>query len=198
MIKLKPLKLLLIGDSSVGKTSLLLRYTDNSFSDKYIATIGVEFKSKDITLNNNTYKIHIWDTAGQERYKSITKNFYKHAEGIIFVYDITKKETFDNLKNWISNAENETNFKIIIVGNKLDMESNREVSIEKLKKLAEKKNCQYFETSAKKNINVETMFLSIINEMINNIKNTQDSITESTINLSNDKSIIENKKNCCG
>ena len=196
MIKLKPLKLLLIGDSSVGKTSLLLRYTHNSFSDKYIATIGVEFKSKDITLNNKTYKIHIWDTAGQERYKSITKNFFKHAEGIIFVYDITKKETFDNLKNWISSAENEGDFKIIIVGNKLDMENEREVSIEQLKKLAKKKNCKYFETSAKDNINVENLFLSIINEMINNIKD-EVSISESIINLSNEKSINQNNKYCC-
>ena len=107
MIKLKPLKLLLIGDSSVGKTSLLLRYTDNSFSDKYIATIGVEFKSKDITLNNNTYKIHIWDTAGQERYKSITKNFFKHAEGIIFVYDITNKKSFIEIKDfWYNEIKN--------------------------------------------------------------------------------------------
>ena len=196
MIKTKPLKLLLIGDSNVGKTSLLLRYINNSFTEKYIATIGVEFKSKDVTLNNNTYKIHIWDTAGQERYKSITKNFYKHAEGIIFVYDITKKETFDNLKNWISNAENETDFKIIIVGNKLDMESRREVSIEQLKKLAKKKNCKYFETSAKDNINVENLFLSIINEMINNIKD-EVSISESVINLSNEKSINQNNKYCC-
>ena len=196
MLSSKPLKLLLIGDSNVGKTSLLLRYLDNTFSDKYITTIGVEFKSKDITLNNNTYKIHIWDTAGQERYKSITRNFYKHAEGIIFVYDITNKTSFSNLKNWISNAENEADFKIIIVGNKLDMESRREVSIEQLKKLAKKKNCKYFETSAKDNINVENLFLSIINEMINNIKD-EVSISESVINLSNEKSINQNNKYCC-
>ena len=196
MLSSKPLKLLLIGDSNVGKTSLLLRYLDNTFSDKYITTIGVEFKSKDITLNNKTYKIHIWDTAGQERYKSITRNFYKHAEGIIFVYDITNKTSFSNLKNWISNAENETDFKIIIVGNKLDMESRREVSIEQLKKLAKKKNCKYFETSAKDNINVENLFLSIINEMINNIKD-EVSISESVINLSNEKSINQNNKYCC-
>ena len=196
MIKTKPLKLLLIGDSNVGKTSLLLRYLDNTFSDKYITTIGVEFKSKDITLNNKTYKIHIWDTAGQERYKSITRNFYKHAEGIIFVYDITNKTSFSNLKNWISTAENEADFKIIIVGNKLDMESRREVSIEQLKKLAKKKNCKYFETSAKDNINVENLFLSIINEMINNIKD-EVSISESVINLSNEKSINQNNKYCC-
>jgi small GTP-binding protein len=196
MLSSKPLKLLLIGDSNVGKTSLLLRYLDNTFSDKYITTIGVEFKSKDITLNNKTYKIHIWDTAGQERYKSITRNFYKHAEGIIFVYDITNKTSFSNLKNWISNAENEADFKIIIVGNKLDMESRREVSIEQLKKLAKKKNCKYFETSAKDNINVENLFLSIINEMINNIKD-EVSISESVINLSNEKSINQNNKYCC-
>ena len=196
MLSSKPLKLLLIGDSNVGKTSLLLRYLDNTFSEKYITTIGVEFKSKDITLNNKTYKIHIWDTAGQERYKSITRNFYKHAEGIIFVYDITNKTSFSNLKNWISNAENEADFKIIIVGNKLDMESRREVSIEQLKKLAKKKNCKYFETSAKDNINVENLFLSIINEMINNIKD-EVSISESVINLSNEKSINQNNKYCC-
>ena len=110
-------KILILGDSNVGKTSLLLKFTDNIFNETYITTIGVEYKEKEITLDNIKYKLNIWDTAGQERFKSITKNFFKSADGIIFVYDITNKSTFDNIKNWLIEAENKTSdFKSIIVG----------------------------------------------------------------------------------
>ena len=113
------LKILILGDSSVGKTTLLLKYVDGYFPTIYVATIGVEFKIKKINVNGIDINLQIWETAGQERFRGVTKNFLKGADGIIYAYDITKKSTFDNLKNWILQAEETTcGFKKIIIGKK--------------------------------------------------------------------------------
>ena len=193
--KLKPIKLLLIGDSCVGKTSLLLRFCDNFFPESHMATIGVEFKEKIITINDKNYKIHLWDTAGQERYSSLTKNFYKHAQGIIFVYDVNNIESFQNLKNWIKNPDYEKrNVKIIIVGNKIDLK--KEISTDDLKRLANRYSCKYFEVSAKNNINVNSVFESITEEIINDNKEYDEEID--SITLSNVQFYEkEKKKQCC-
>ena len=146
MAQNRPLKILIIGDSNVGKTSILLQYTSNFFQETHIATIGVEFKLKEIMLDNIEYKLNIWDTAGQERFKAITKSFFKAADGIVFVYDVTNKPSFVNIKNWIKDAESKANdFKIIIVGNKIDFNDSREVSFEEGKNFAKKKNSHFFE-----------------------------------------------------
>ena len=145
MAQNRPLKILIIGDSNVGKTSILLQYTSNFFQETHIATIGVEFKLKEIMLDNIEYKLNIWDTAGQERFKAITKSFFKAADGIVFVYDVTNKPSFVNIKNWIKDAESKANdFKIIIVGNKIDLNDSREVSFEEGKNLAKKKKLSFF------------------------------------------------------
>ena len=193
--KLKPIKLLLIGDSCVGKTSLLLRFCDNFFPESHMATIGVEFKEKIITINDKNYKIHLWDTAGQERYSSLTKNFYKHAQGIIFVYDVNNIESFQNLKNWIKNPDYEKrNVKIIIVGNKIDLK--KEISTDELKILANRYSCKYFEVSAKNNINVNSIFESITEEIINDNKEYDEDVD--SITLSNEQFFEkEKKKQCC-
>ena len=193
--KLKPIKLLLIGDTCVGKTSLLLRFCDNFFPESHMATIGVEFKEKIITINDKNYKIHLWDTAGQERYSSLTKNFYKHAQGIIFVYDVNNIESFQNLKNWIKNPDYEKrNVKIIIVGNKIDLK--KEISTDDLKRLANRYSCKYFEVSAKNNINVNSIFESITEEIINDNKEYDEEID--SITLSNVQFYEkEKKKQCC-
>ena len=193
--KLNPIKLLLIGDSCVGKTSLLLRFCDNFFPESHMATIGVEFKEKIITINDKNYKIHLWDTAGQERYSSLTKNFYKHAQGIIFVYDVNNIESFQNLKNWIKNPDYEKrNLKIIIVGNKIDLK--KEISTDDLKRLANRYSCKYFEVSAKNNINVNSIFESITEEIINDNKEYDEDID--SITLSNVQFYEkEKKKQCC-
>ena len=193
--KLKPIKLLLIGDSCVGKTSLLLRFCDNFFPESHMATIGVEFKEKIITINDKNYKIHLWDTAGQERYSSLTKNFYKHAQGIIFVYDVNNIKSFQNLKNWIKNPDYEKrNVKIIIVGNKIDLK--KEISTDDLKRLANRYSCKYFEVSAKNNINVNSIFESITEEIINDNKEYDEDID--SITLSNVQFYEkEKKKQCC-
>jgi small GTP-binding protein len=125
-------KVVLVGDSGVGKTNILLRYTKNEFNLDSKATIGVEFFSKKFELNNYNIKAQIWDTAGQERYKSITNAYYKGAKGALVVYDITKRGSFDSIDKWIPELRNngDSQITIILVGNKCDLKEQREVSIE--------------------------------------------------------------------
>ena len=161
------MKLLLIGDSEVGKTSLLLKYTEHIFPEEHIATIGVEYKDKYIIKDNYNIRLQIWDTAGQERFHSITKNIYRNTNGVIFIYDIAKKETFDNIKNWILDLQSASaDIKGIILGNKNDLTDKREVNMTDLKELGEKYKMPYMETSAKNNINVNEGFELIVNELL--------------------------------
>mgnify|MGYP002627443342 FL=1 len=153
------LKILILGDSSVGKTTLLLKYVDGYFPTIYVATIGVEYKVKKININGININLQIWDTAGQERFRGITKNFLKGADGIIYTYDITNKSSFDSLKNWIMTAEETVEgFKKIIIGNKIDLEKNRKVSKESFNKFCQNKNMQGYEVSAKEGTNVSESF----------------------------------------
>ena len=195
--KLRPIKLLLIGDACVGKTSLLLRYCDDFFPETHMATIGVEFKEKIIKINNQNCKLHIWDTAGQERYATLTKSFYKHAQGIIFVYDVTNKESFLNLKNWIKNPDyKKKNIKKIIVGNKIDLK--KEISTEDLKNLSNRYSCKYFEISAKENINVNIIFENLCEEIINDNNDNDNEEDNNSIAISNFQESVQNKgKKCC-
>ena len=161
------LKILILGDSAVGKTCLLLKYIDGFFPDTYISTIGVEYKSKIINKNNINICLEIWDTCGQERYKSLSKSFMKGADGIIFQYDISDKKTFVHIKDWILESENEnTGFKKIIVGNKIDLpKESRQVKKETLEKFCNEKNIKGIEVSAKNGDNVEKAF-NILTELI--------------------------------
>ena len=196
--EIPPFKILIVGDSNVGKTSLLLKYVDDIFQETHLATIGVEFKLKEITLDNKIYKLNIWDTAGQERFKSITKSFFKAADGIVFVYDITKKATFDNLKNWINDAESKTtNFKSIVVGNKIDLENNREVDYNLGKNFCEKKNCPFLETSAKINMRVEDIFLTLVKDILKyKVIKENENMNKVTLNSNNYSNKKKNNK-CC-
>ena len=201
MAQNRPLKILIIGDSNVGKTSILLQYTSNFFQETHIATIGVEFKLKEIMLDNIEYKLNIWDTAGQERFKAITKSFFKAADGIVFVYDVTNKPSFENIKNWIKDAESKANdFKIIIVGNKIDLNDSREVSFEEGKNLAKKKNCPFFESSAKDKINIDEIFITLLEEILKaqkNIKEEKKNEGENKIILEKDDNSKTKSKKCC-
>ena len=153
------LKILILGDCTVGKTSLLLRYTDDNFTESHVSTIGVEYKVKTIEINGKSIKLQIWDTSGQERFRSITKNFFRSADGVLFVYDITSKESFTNIKEWLKNAQDVgNNFEKILIGNKCDLAEKRQVKEEDLEKLGQKMGMTTFETSAKENINVSVIF----------------------------------------
>ena len=199
------LKILVLGDSAVGKTSLLLKYADGYFPTIYVATIGVEYKIKQININGLDINLQIWDTAGQERFRSITKNFMKGADGIMYVYDITEKSSFYNLKNWIRQSEESTEgFKKIIVGNKSDLELDRKVSKENLQKFCDEKKLKGVEVSAKLGTNVSDAF-ECLAKMIIADKSKEEIIKTYTeggrerglsIKNKNDKA-KKDKKKCC-
>ena len=163
------IKILLLGDSRVGKTSLLLNYVDKMFPEAHISTLGVEYKEKTINKNNFNIRLQIWDTAGEERFRSITKNIFRNANGILFVYDITNKESFVNIKNWIKDTENiDKEIKGLIIGNKIDLEEERKISLEDLEEIGQKYNKPFIETSAKTGANVNECFEVLIDELFKN------------------------------
>ena len=160
-------KLLIIGESGVGKTCLLLRFTDDSFTANHLTTIGIDFKIKIIHIDNKLIKLQIWDTAGQERFRTITKTYYKGAHGIILTYDVTDQNSFKNIRNWIKQIEAnaQTNVKKVLVGNKCD-KPDRVVTEEEGKKLADDFGMNFFETSAKTNQNVNEVFNFLTQEIL--------------------------------
>ncbi|CAH1393544.1 unnamed protein product [Nezara viridula] len=164
-------KLLIIGDSGVGKSSLLLRFADNTFTGNYITTIGVDFKIRTIELNGERVKLQIWDTAGQERFRTITSTYYRGTHGVIVVYDVTSGESFANVKRWLH--EIEQNCEVVnrvLVGNKNDAPDSKVVLTEDAQRFADQMSIQLFETSAKENVNVEEMFLAITKQVLRSKK----------------------------
>ncbi|KAG8039872.1 hypothetical protein G9C98_000601 [Cotesia typhae] len=157
-------KLLIIGNSSVGKTSFLFRYADDSFTSAFVSTVGIDFKVKTVFRHDKRVKLQIWDTAGQERYRTITTAYYRGAMGFILMYDITNEESFNSVQDWITQIKTYSwdNAQVILVGNKCDMEDERVVSFERGKQLAEQLGVQFFETSAKENINVKAVFEQLV------------------------------------
>ncbi|KAL1236036.1 Ras-related protein Rab-8A [Trichinella spiralis] len=160
-------KLLLIGDSGVGKTCLLFRFAEDSFNNTFISTIGIDFKIRTIELDGKKIKLQIWDTAGQERFRTITNAYYRGAMGILLVYEITNEKSFENIKNWVRNIEEHAsaNVEKIILGNKCDMEDKRQVSRERGAQLAIEYGVKFMETSAKANINVESAFFTLARDI---------------------------------
>ena len=203
------LKLVLIGDSGVGKTNILSRYNNNEFSLATQPTVGVEFGNKIIKKENKSIKLQLWDTAGQERYKAITNAFYKGSKGAFVVYDITRKSSFLNIDNWI--GELKTNgsddILIILVGNKTDLEDKREVSTDDGEKKAKQYGIAFCETSALQGKNIEHAFNILIDEIILEIDNTKEKEMKNNknnnkkkskgimLNTNNDKN--HKKKKCC-
>jgi Ras-related protein Rab-11A len=160
-------KIVLVGDSGVGKTNLLLRYLKNKFDQNSKATVGVEFGSKNITIDNSIVKAQVWDTAGQERYRSITSAYYKGSHGALVVYDVTKIESFNNIDKWISDLRNNTNEKLVImlIGNKIDLDKERTVKSEEGQEKSNENEVAYIETSALDSRNVEKAFESIVTKI---------------------------------
>ncbi|XP_076302391.1 LOW QUALITY PROTEIN: ras-related protein Rab-3-like [Lasioglossum baleicum] len=157
-------KLLIIGNSSVGKTSFLFRYADDSFTSAFVSTVGIDFKVKTVFRHDKRVKLQIWDTAGQERYRTITTAYYRGAMGFILMYDITNEESFNSVQDWVTQIKTYScdNAQVILVGNKCDMEDERVITTERGKQLADQLGVQFFEASAKENINIKTVFEQLV------------------------------------
>ena len=201
----KTCQILIIGDSSVGKTSLITRYTNGTFKEEYLATIGLDFYSKEEIIDNKTINIKLWDTAGQERFKSLTQNYFKNAEGVLLTYDITNNESFENLKDWMASIKKNMEGKnffipIIIIGNKIDMEESREINKEDAAKFAKENNYKYFETSAKTGEGVDNAIRELIIQILKQSNQMDDQkVARATSVQIKEANYVKSKKkkNCC-
>lgn len=160
-------KLLLIGDSGVGKTSILFRFSEDAFNISFISTIGIDFKIRTIDLDGKKVKLQIWDTAGQERFRTITTAYYRGSMGIMLVYDVTNEKSFENIKNWIRNIEENASADVekMILGNKCDLNEKRQVSRARGEQLAVEYGIKFIETSAKDSVNVEDAFFTLARDI---------------------------------
>ena len=162
-------KILMLGDSEVGKSCFLMRYSDNVFVENYITTIGLDYKLKTIKLDSGkVIKVQLWDTAGQDKYRTIAKNYYKGSHGILLLYDITKISSFENIREWIQDIRQEVSPKSIIflIGNKIDLTDQRKISKEQGEELAEEFKIPFFEASAKSGENVDEVFKALYEKII--------------------------------
>ena len=161
-------KLLIIGDAGVGKSCLLLRYVDNTYTESYISTIGVDFKIRTIEINTKRIKLQIWDTAGQERFRTITSSYYRGVHGIIVAYDTTDAQSFHNVNHWLHEIERYTSGNVVrvIAGTKSDLVSKRDVSTDDAREFADSIGLKLIETSAKNNTNVDILFETVASEVM--------------------------------
>ena len=196
------LKIVVVGDSGVGKTNLIRRFIQNDFQSNSKATVGVEFFSKSFKINDNVFKIEIWDTAGQERYKSITAAYYKGAKGGLVVYDVTSKTSFDNVDNWVSEIKEKasTDMKTMMIGNKIDLKDERTVSTEEALDKAKLLELPLMEASALDSTNVKQAFYDLLKEMYKEVKKTIDVVEQTekqNEGVQLDTNQKEEKKGCC-
>ncbi len=191
--EIEKINIITLGDTGVGKTCYILKYTDDFFQPVHLSTVGVDFKLKLLTFNDQKYRIYLYDTTGQERFKSISLNIIKNADGIILMYDITLKDTFKEISDWMNSIKQikRDDFPIVLVGNKCDLEEERSISKEDGENLAKQHNIEFFETSNKNGINIEESALTLIKKIIEYKKLNGDL---KTIKLKQKKTI--KKKNC--
>jgi len=198
-------KIIIVGEAGVGKSCLLRRFVDQNFTENYVNTIGVDFKVKTIELMGKTVKLNLWDSAGQERFRTIVNTYYRGAHGICLVYDITDPDSFLRLGNWLTDASEQAdeNAKKLIIGTKIDLESNRKVSREAVRAFAERMSLTAYETSSKSGSNVESAFMSLTKLLLEELgdmdlqQNDQNTIQLSGNTRSLDQQRETKKKKCC-
>ena len=188
-------KVLLLGNSYVGKTCILLRFSEDIFKENYDVTIGLNYRIKSMTIENNPIKMQIWDTSGEEKFKAIAKNFYRGAHGVLLVYDVCQKNSFLDVKSWIEqiieNADND-DIVMILCGNKCDNEKERKISKEEGGNLAKNYGIPFFECSAKNNFNINEIFETMAQKIYTKVGNRQSSSVKLTSN-----SIKKKIGKCC-
>lgn len=195
-------KVLMVGDSGVGKTSLLLRYASNDFNESYITTIGIDFKTKFLDVGDKRVKLQIWDTAGQERFRTITTSYFRGAQGILLCYDVVDRNSFNSIGSWLEQINNHADQQVvvIIVGNKCEMVDEREVTEEQGQALADQHEYTFIECSARDNVNVVAAFEAIAHEIVEQWKlaegdEDEDAADDSGLDVGR-KEPVEQKK-CC-
>ena len=188
------LKYIIVGDASVGKSNLLLRYTHGVFREEYQLTIGVEFGRSNITINDQIFRIQIWDTAGQENFRSITRAYYKNSACALIVYDITRRASFESISSWIEDCKNSSpkSIMMVLVGNKVDLEEKREITIEEGQELAEKYGLLFFETSAKTGQNVNEVFQKSAEAIAKKIENNYYDLDDDSCGIKKGNSVVRN------
>ena len=200
------MKIVLIGDSGVGKSNLVNRFINGNFNEGLTNTIAVDFFVKDLIINNQLIKVQFWDTAGQEKYRAIANAYYKNAQGAIIVYDTTSQESFQNVQKWLQelNEFGEKGITVLLIGNKIDLTELRQVSFEKGQKISESKGALFFETSAKTNQDktVTKAFDKLISEILSKIDFDEKSHNSDRVSLDKQKNKKEDGeksdlKNCC-
>ena len=193
-----PLKVIVIGDTCVGKTNFIFRFVENRFSLNYVSTVGFDYRSKIITLpkSKKKVKLQIWDTAGQERYNAVNKNLFQKVQGVIIMYDITNRASFENINKWLYLlSQNVSDKAKILVGSKLDLsEEKRIVTEEEGQNLADKNNMPFYETSSKTGENVEKIFFTLAQNIYENLSNENINDNASVKIIQNQK---KKKKGCC-
>jgi Ras-related protein Rab-1A len=188
------LKIVIIGNTSVGKSAILRRFCDDSYLDTHVSTIGVDFRVKTININENILnpvKLQIWDTSGQERFKTITSSYYRGSHGIIVVYDITDRESFNDVNRWISELTKIVSDKsvLILVGSKTDIPYNRVISYNEGKELANFYGISFIEVSSFKNVNINEIFKQLVNDINTKIKFTSRPLSNRHIRLNQQKNM---------
>ena len=195
-------KVLLLGNSDVGKSSLLLRFVDQVWNDSFVPTIGVDFKVKTVEIGDKKIKMQIWDTAGQERFRNVVSTYFRGSNGILLIYDVTNKDSFKNLESWLIEIEKNASENVlkILIGNKNDLVDDKEITTEEGQKFANRNNMQFIETSAKMNTNVTEAFETLGKLMIE-FSSKQNLLTQQkkeTKKLSSSSGKdFNSKKGCC-
>ena len=194
-------KVLLLGNSDVGKSSLLLRFVDSLWNDAFVPTIGVDFKVKTLEINNKKVKMQIWDTAGQERFRTVVSTYFRGAHGILLLYDVTNRDSFKNLENWLIEIEKNSSDKVlkILLGNKCDLSDDRQIPTEEGQAFAIRNGMEFMETSAKMNTNVSEAFETLGKLMIefNSKGNNKTQSGEGKSLKANSGKDLNAKKKCC-
>ena len=191
------IKIMILGETLVGKTAIITRYTKKVFAENYLTTVGIDFQNKQLNINGKKINVEIWDTAGQERFRNIAKTYFQSSDGFLLVYDITSKDSFNKLNDWYDQIKLNApeNSKCIIAGNKSDLEEKRQVKKEEGEQFASDHNLKFYETSAKDDKNINIVFELLSNEIVNDEKTIKRNKRSSQV-LKKKNAKVE-KKNCC-